>query len=61
MQYIVVQKILTTKYNLTIERGEIKMSLKNEANIKRYIDHYLKDEKMSVVVQPLRMQIHLAK
>lgn len=38
------------------------MSQKQIQNIKRYADHYLKGNgQMSVVVQPLRMQIHLTK
>ncbi|KHF30549.1 hypothetical protein SAMN05216169_101252 [Anoxybacillus pushchinoensis] len=38
------------------------MTEKHVRNIKRYVDHYLKgNAQMSVVVQPLRMQIHLDK
>ncbi|WP_255412947.1 MULTISPECIES: hypothetical protein [Exiguobacterium] len=35
---------------------------KQQSNIERYIKHYLGETaSMSIVVQPLRMQIHLEK
>ncbi|KJE27729.1 UNVERIFIED_ORG: hypothetical protein BDK47_11020 [Anoxybacillus amylolyticus] len=38
------------------------MNKKHVENIKRYVEHYLKSNaQMSLVVQPLRMQIHLTK